>query len=108
MEVLKVKLEGDEEILIEAIEANRIGVARPAAGGQVVALDEIVNQFDRGLKLISKSGISLLKVLKEMETDEATLKISIGFSAEGNIILAKTTGDANFEVAFTWKKSKAL
>ena len=105
MESIKIKTGKDEELIIQTVELEGLGKAKPAgAKKKELSLDEISKKFKGALSFIKDSGISLSDALKNMETSEAELKLSIGFSAEGNIVLVKSGATANLEITLKWKK----
>lgn len=105
MESIKIKTGQDEEILIQTVESESIGKAKSAgARKKELSLEDISKKFKGALSFIKDSGISLSEALKNMETSEAELKLSIGFSAEGNVVLVKTGATANLEITLKWRK----
>jgi len=39
--------------------------------------------------------------------DQVTVEFSIKLSADANVIIAKTSGEANFKISMTWSHAKA-
>lgn len=103
MELLRLDLGSGAEVCLDAVDVTPEGAAVPAGTRKPIPIGEAVEKLEGAVGVISKSGKGLVQTFREMETDQVTLKMGIGFTTEGNVFIAKAGASVNFEVTFTWK-----
>jgi len=103
MELLKLDLGAGTEVYVDAVDVTHEGSAVPASARRPLPIDEAVKKLEGAIAVVGKSGRSLIQAFREMDTDQATLKMGVGFTTEGTIFIAKAGASVNFEVTFTWK-----
>jgi hypothetical protein len=103
MELLTLENDDGEAILVDAVEVRSEGEAIAAGARAPITVDDAVEKLKDAFGVIGKTGKSFLTTFREMKTDQATLKMGIGFTAEGKILIAKAGAAVNFEITLTWK-----
>jgi hypothetical protein len=103
MELLKIDLGRGEQMYVDAVGVDAEGRAMPAAAARPVPAEEAVENLKSAVGLLSGFGESFVQAARKLQAAEATLKLGLGFTAEGHVFVAKTGGAINFEVTFSWK-----
>lgn len=67
------------------------------------------NTFEAALESVHSAAEGILNELRSLAQppDEVAVEFGVKMSAESGAIIAKLTGEANFKINLTWKKSPA-
>jgi len=104
MNTISLSLPDGGEVYIDTVGVAAPGEAVAAGTPKPIDIEEALHKLKTALGVIGKAGQSFCSSLKQMEAEEATLKMGLGFTAEGHILIAKAGAAVNFEVSFVWKK----
>jgi hypothetical protein len=73
------------------------------------ALAEASDTFEAALEKVRSAAEGILDQLRSLAQppDEVAVEFGVKMSAETGAIIAKASGEANFKINLTWKKSPA-
>ncbi|MFZ0088986.1 MAG: CU044_2847 family protein [Solirubrobacteraceae bacterium] len=101
-ELLKFKSDEGHSILVE-VDGDQGG--RIVRGGRATdAVIEASSSLDQALAGLGPAVKSILTQLRAGAEwpDELEIEFGVTLSADANVIIARTTGQANFRIAMTW------
>ncbi|MFC7978917.1 CU044_2847 family protein [Streptomyces cinereoruber] len=91
-DTIKVQIDESEDGLVQ--------VARP---GQVVArATRSLNDMIAGIRPVAENFVDSFRDM-ERQPDEIGVEFGLSLSAEADVVISKTTGQANFKVTLTWR-----
>jgi Trypsin-co-occurring domain 1 len=103
--LLEVPLEDDSSILVEVDDASdRVAtrsLRRP--GEEVVATVKSLDGAMAPLEPASKAIVERLRNFPD-PPNEITVEFGVKLNAEAGVIIARTSGEANFRIVLTWNK----
>ncbi|MDA3647774.1 hypothetical protein LZ318_37080 [Saccharopolyspora indica] len=99
MALVKMPLEDGGELLIESVEER--GSIPVGAGGRVVQASETVQ---KAMGSIRSAAEAVLGELRAMEQPPSKVNVQFGIkvTGEANLAVAKSAGEANFNVTIEW------
>jgi hypothetical protein len=77
----------------------------PSEGFRPASPDEVLGRVRDAVGPAAQAAKAVLDKVKEARPDEVELKFGIKVSGGANWLVAKTAGEANFEVSLTWSRS---
>ncbi len=100
MELIELELKDGKKIFIEPVDSKGITEAG--------ARDKIKDKVDDILSIIPSIASSFIDAVDKMGKKPSSLSTEFGISiaAEGGIIIAKVSGEANFKVSLAWEFKK--
>lgn len=99
MSLVKMPLEGGGELLIESVDDH--GTIPVGGGGRVVQASETVQ---KAMGSIRSAAEAVLGELRAMEQPPSKVNVEFGIkvTGEANLAVAKSAGEANFNVTIEW------
>ena len=102
-QLVRMDLADGGSVLVEVEDAASGHVTRGRAGDLVTdAGSTLENALDQ-LGPIVKGVVTRLREAADWP-DEVTVEFSIKLSADANVIIARTAGEANFRISMSWSK----
>ncbi|MEX2981127.1 CU044_2847 family protein [Streptomyces sp. C36] len=90
-------------VMVEIEEAAE-GLVRVARPGQVVArASRSLNDMLAGIRPVAQNFITSFRGMAD-RPDEIGIEFGLSLSAEADVVVSRTTGQANFKVTLTWRK----
>ena len=108
-QLVKMDLADGGSVLVEVADTS---TGRPVTrgGGRteelVTTASASLEQALDGLGPVVKGVVSRLREAADWP-DEVNVEFAIKLSADANVIIAKTSGEANFKISMTWSHAKA-
>ncbi|RKT85341.1 hypothetical protein SAMN05421805_11582 [Saccharopolyspora antimicrobica] len=98
MSLVKMPLEDGGELLIESVDDHG---SIPVGGGRVVQASETVQ---KAMGSIRSAAEAVLGELRAMEQPPSKVNVQFGIkvTGEANLAVAKSAGEANFNVTIEW------
>lgn len=102
--LLEVPLEDGGSITVEVEEGPR-GTLRSARPDEVVATAG--RTLEATVERIGPASRAIVGKLKELAEppDEIGVEFGMKLNAEAGVIIARTSGEANFKISLTWKRA---
>ena len=106
-QLVRMDLEDGGTVLVEAAEVQTGPVTRGGRAEELVkdAGSTLEGALDQ-LGPIVKGVVTRLREAADWP-DEVTVEFSIRLSADANVIIARTAGEANFRISMSWSRSEA-
>ncbi|MGW3471745.1 CU044_2847 family protein [Saccharopolyspora sp. NPDC000995] len=103
-QLVKMPLDDGGELLIEAADGQ--GAIPVGGAGKVVQASETVQ---KAMGNIRSAAEAVLGELRAMEQPPSKISVQFGIkvTGEANLAVAKSTGEANFNVSVEWSDSKS-
>lgn len=106
-DLLEFRLDGGGSILVEVEPAPRGPVTR--GGGGDAAVRVVAAAEDSLQKVLAGVGPAVSGVLDQFRDstrgpDEVTVEFSVKLAADAGVIIARTSGEANFKVTAKWSR----
>ena len=105
MNIIEFKTEDNEILLIE-VEAKKAGTYRGSNDkGDKDSLFKAEDKFEKALATLKTLATATMRAVRDIadSPDEYEVKVGLKFTAEANVILAKSSAEGNFEVTMKWK-----
>jgi Trypsin-co-occurring domain 1 len=105
--LVKVPLEGGDAVLVE-VDDRIEGVVRSARPGEAVeALNE---NFQAALTRLQPMAQALVIKFRSMteRPDEVGVEFGIKLTADAGLVIAHTSGEANFKVTLHWRRPQEV
>jgi hypothetical protein len=92
---------------VDGAERSPGRVMRGSAAAE--AIDKASDTFESALENVRSAAEGILEQLRSLAQppDEVAVEFGVKMSAETGAIIAKASGEANFKINLTWKKSDA-
>lgn len=105
-QLVKMDLADGGSVLVEVEDAASAHVTRGGRAESLVtdASDTLEHALDQ-LGPIVKGVVSRLREAADWP-DEVTVEFSIKLSADANVIIARTAGEANFRISMSWSRGQ--
>ncbi|WP_433175974.1 CU044_2847 family protein [Actinoallomurus sp. CA-150999] len=102
--LFEVPVEGADPVIVEIAE-DEDGIVRAARPGEIAgrAAESLQAALDR-IRPMAKAFAERTEKPPE-GPDEVCVQFGFKLTAEAGFVVAKATGEANFQVSFTWKHS---
>jgi hypothetical protein len=100
----------DGGVLVVEVDAPASSAGRVMRGSTSEdALAQASDTFESALKMVRTAAEGILDQLRSLaqQPDEVAVEFGVKMSAESGAIIAKASGEANFKINLTWKKSGA-
>jgi hypothetical protein len=103
-QLVKMDLADGGSVLVEVADAAPGPVTRGGRVGDLVtdASDTLEHALDQ-LGPVVKGVVSRLREAADWP-DEVSVEFSIKLSADANVIIARTAGEANFRISMSWSR----
>ncbi|MFD7169010.1 CU044_2847 family protein [Streptomyces violascens] len=89
------------KVEIEEISEGLVNVARP---GQVVArASRSLHEMLAGIRPVAQNFVDTFRGMSD-RPDEIGVEFGLSLSAEADVVISRTTGQANFKVTLTWHR----
>lgn len=104
----------NHQIFIEAYEVKgkATGTRSLASGGKTKVIEQSAAEIGGALDVISEVADKVEKSLAKMDhkPEEVQIKLGVKLTTEAGVLIAKASGEGNFEITITWKRvnEKAL
>jgi Trypsin-co-occurring domain 1 len=98
----------DGGFLVVEVDATQNSGARVMRGSaSEAALAQASTTFESALENVRIAADGILQQLRSLAQppDEVAVEFGVKMSAESGAIIAKASGEANFKINLTWKKS---
>ena len=103
--LIEVPLDGADPIVMEIDDADGAGIVRSARPGEVVATaNKSFNAALEQLQPMAQALVSKLRGLPE-RPDEIGVEFGLKMSVLAGLVVAHTSGEANFKVTLHWKRA---
>lgn len=103
--LIEVPLDGADPIVIEINDGGDSGIVRSARPGEVVARATMT--FDAALERLQPMAQTLITRLRDLaeRPDEIGIEFGLKMSMEAGLVVAHTSGEANFKITLQWKRA---
>jgi hypothetical protein len=101
--LVEVPVEGGATIAVE-VEGDGAGVVRAARPGEVIAT--ATKSFEAALERLQPMAQALVDKLGGLadRPDEIGVEFGIKLSMDAGLVIARTSGEANFKVSLQWHR----
>lgn len=106
-QLAKFPLKGGGFLAVET-DAPDAGAGRVMRGSSTAdAVAAATDTFETALEKVRAAAEGILQQLRSLAQppDEVAVEFGVKMSAESGAIIAKASGEANFKINLTWKKS---
>ncbi|MFF8311879.1 CU044_2847 family protein [Streptomyces lydicus] len=94
--------DGSSTVKVE-IEETADGLVKVARPGQVVArASRSLNDMLAGIRPVAQNFVDSFRGM-DRQPDEIGVEFGLSLSAEADVVISRTTGQANFKVTLTWR-----
>lgn len=102
--LIEVPLDGAGTIVMEVDDEDASGIVRSARPGEVVGA--AVMSFDAALERFQPMAQKLIAKLGDIadRPDEVGVEFGLKMSMEAGLVVAHTSGEANFKVSLQWRR----
>lgn len=99
--LVKVPLRDGQAVLVE-VEVDQDEIVRASRPGEVI--NTATESLDLALERLRQMAGAFVGTLRDAadRADEITVEFGIKVSAEARVVIAHTSGEANFKVAMKW------
>ena len=96
-------------LVVEVGDGQAPGGRTMRGSGAEDALAKATDTFESALDKVRSAAEGILNQLRSLAQppDEVGVEFGVKMSAESGAIIAKASGEANFKINLTWKKSAA-
>jgi hypothetical protein len=103
--LIEVPLDGADPIVMEIDEGGNSGIVRSARPGEVVAT--ATQSFDMALERLQPMAQALIAKLRNLSErpDEIGVEFGLKMSVGAGLVVAQSSGEANFKVTLQWKRA---
>ncbi|MFD7326120.1 CU044_2847 family protein [Streptomyces sp. NPDC059875] len=68
--------------------------------------DQPVANLDRVFRPVGEAAAAALRAVRETQPDEVTIHFGIKVTGSGEVVVAKASSDAHFEITLSWKSGE--
>jgi hypothetical protein len=103
--LIEVPLDGADPVVIEVDDGGDSGIVRSARPGEVVATATM--SFDAALERLQPMAQTLITRLRDLaeRPDEIGVEFGLKMSMGAGLVVAHSSGEANFKVTLQWKRA---
>ena len=103
--LIEVPLDGAAPVVMEIEDAEGVGIVRSARPGEVVAT--ATKSFDAALERLQPMAQTLITRLQDLgeRPDEISIQFGLKMTIDAGLVVAHSSGEANFNVTLQWKRS---
>jgi hypothetical protein len=103
--LIEVPLDDADSVVIEIDDGGNSGIVRSARPGEVIARTTM--SFDAALERLQPMAQTLITRLRDLaeRPDEIGIEFGLKMSMEAGLVVAHTSGEANFRVILQWKRA---
>src|SRR5688572_26838268 len=102
--LIEVPLDGAAPIVMEIDDVGDGGIVRSARPGEVIGM--AATSFDAALERLQPLAQTLIAKLRDVgeRPDEIGVEFGLKMSMAAGLVVAHTSGEANFKVTLQWKR----
>jgi len=103
--LIEVPLEGAPPVVMEIDDAGDSGLTRSARPGEAMAT--AAKSFDAALERLQPMAQTLITKLRELgeRPDEVGVEFGLKMTIDAGLVVAHTSGEANFKISMQWKRA---
>jgi Trypsin-co-occurring domain 1 len=103
--LIEVPLDGGASVVMEIDAEEDRGIVRSSRPGEIVATAAL--SLDTALQRLKPMAETLVTRLRDVgeRPDEIGIEFGLKMSMEAGLVVAHTSGEANFKVTMQWKRA---
>ena len=103
--LVEVPLDDAPPVVMEIDDGANGGVVRASRPGEVVAT--VTMSFNAALEKLQPMAQTIIAKLRDLaeSPDEIGVEFGLKMTMEAGLVVAHTSGEANFKVVLSWKRS---
>jgi hypothetical protein len=104
--LIGVPLEGADPIVMEIDDLGAGGIIRSARPGEVIGM--AATSFDAALERLRPMAQSLIAKLRDLaeRPNEIAVEFGLKMTMDDGLVVAHTSGEANFKVTLRWNRAE--